>query len=288
MKPNIFRQSALEKMSSPEKLDVLMTIARPRHWIALLSIFMLLAAFFIWAVAGTLTVKLNGSGVFQLQDGLATIVPAAAGQVTDIGVKPGDVVRRGDAVARLFDPSWPEAGTRDDSPDRAERLLLKSRVVSLQHGRVLKVHVKPGQWVQSGEPLFTLEASGSEEKFEAIVYVPVSQGKSLKPGIAARVWPSGDYASAGGAVFGEVAAVAQVPVTLADMERAMGNRELAAAYLEAGPLVEVRVALQQDAAHPSGMRWTASRAEPGMTVTTGMLCSVEFILGKMHPIEWMF
>ncbi|MDF2718101.1 MAG: bacteriocin system secretion protein [Paenibacillus sp.] len=288
MNPNIFRQSSLEKMSSPEKLDVLMTIAHPRHWIALLSILVLLVAFFIWAVTGTVTVKMTGSGVFVLQDGFATIVHTSPGQVTDIGVKPGETVRRGDSVARIFDPSWPENGVRDDSTDSAQRLLLKSRVVSLQNGRILKVHVQPGQWVQAGQPLFTLEAAGSEEKFEAIVYVPVEQGKSLKPGIQARVWPNGDYANANGAILGEVATVSQVPEGLEDMERTTGNRELAATYMKAGPMVEVRVILQKDRSHPTGLRWTAQRAEPGMSVKTGMLCSAQFIIGKTHPIEWIF
>ncbi|MEK8128733.1 HlyD family efflux transporter periplasmic adaptor subunit [Paenibacillus filicis] len=288
MRPNIFRQSSLEKMSSPEKLDILMTIVRPRHWIALLSILLLLAAFFTWAVAGTLTVKMNGNGVFLMQDGLATIVPATVGQVTDIGVQPGDVVQRGETVARIFDPSWTEAGAPDMSPDNAQRLLLKSRVVSLQSGRVLKVHAQPGQWVQAGEPLFTLEAAGSEEKSEAVVYVPVDKAKNLQIGMPARVWPNGDYANANGAVFGEVAAVSQVPVGLEDMERTTGNRELAAAYMKDGPLAEVRVKLQKDRTHPTGLRWTAQRAVPGLNLRTGMLCSVEFRIGKMHPIEWMF
>jgi len=293
MNPNIFRQSSLEKMSTPEKLDVLMTIARPRHWIALLSILTLLAAFFAWAVLGTVTVKTNGNGVLMLQDGLATVVHTSAGQVTDIGVKAGDTVRRGDAVARIFDPSWPEADNASgESADSSQRLLLKSKVVSLQNGRVLKVHVQPGQWVQTGQPLFTLEAetaaAGSERKFEAIVYVPMEQSKALKSGMPARVWPNGDYANPNGAMIGEVSAVSQVPAALDEMERATGNRELAAAYMAAGSVAEVRVKLQQDRAHPTGFRWTARRAESGLTVETGMLCSVQFIIGKTHPIEWMF
>ncbi|ULL16057.1 HlyD family efflux transporter periplasmic adaptor subunit [Paenibacillus sp. H1-7] len=285
MNPNIFRQSSLEKMSSPEKLDVLMTIARPRHWIALLSLLGLLVAFFIWAVTGTITVKLNGNGVFQLQDGFTTIVHTASGQVTDIALKPGDTVRRGDTVARIFDPSWQDA---DASPDRAQQMLLKSRVVSMQSGQILKVHVQPGQWIQAGQPLFTMEAEGPEDKHEAIVYVPVDQSKSLKPGIPARVWPNGDYANANGAAIGEVASVSQVPAGLDDMERTIGNRELAAASMQSGPMVEVRVLLQKDPSHPTGLRWTAQRAEPGLTVKTGMLCSVQFIVGKTHPIEWIF
>ncbi|WP_248925952.1 HlyD family efflux transporter periplasmic adaptor subunit [Paenibacillus hamazuiensis] len=288
MKPAIFRQSSLEKMSSPEKLDVLMTIARPRHWIALLSVFMLLAAFFTWAAVGTVTVKMSGSGVFRLHDGLVTVVHTSAGQVTDIGVKPGDTVLRGEAVARIFDPSWPEANTREASPDSAQRLLLKSKVVSMQNGRVLKVHVQLGQWIEPGQPLFTLEAEGATDKFEAIVYVPVEQGKSLKAGVPARVWPNRDHANANGAIFGEVAAISQVPAGLDDMEQTIGNRELAAKFMESGPLLEVRVVLQKDRTHPTGLRWTAQRAEPRLTLRTGMLISVDFIVGKAHPIDWIF
>ncbi|MCS7462575.1 HlyD family efflux transporter periplasmic adaptor subunit [Paenibacillus doosanensis] len=291
MNPNIFRQSSLEKMSSPEQFDVLMTIARPRHWIALLSVLTLLAAFFAWAVLGTVTVKMNGNGVLTMHDGLAAIAATSAGQVTDIGVKPGDTVRRGDTVARLFDPSWPEAGDGGNSADNAQRLLLKSKVVSLASGRVLKVLAQPGQWVQVGQPLITLEAEAaadSEDKYEAVVYVPMDESKALKPGTPARVWPNGDSANANGAIIGEIAAVSQIPAALDEAERATGNRELAAAFIAAGPVAEVRVALQKDPGHPTRLRWTARRAESGITLKTGMLCSVQFITGKTRPIEWIF
>ena len=39
---NLFRSAALEKLSSPERLDVMMQITRPAAWMALLALGVLL------------------------------------------------------------------------------------------------------------------------------------------------------------------------------------------------------------------------------------------------------
>ncbi|KPD07728.1 hypothetical protein AM501_13935 [Aneurinibacillus migulanus] len=273
-------------MSSPEKLDILMTVARPRHWIALLAVLGLVVAFFIWAIFSTIPVQKTGTGVFVLQGETVPVVAAVAGQVTDIGVQPGDRVSRGDVVARLFNPAWIPNGAV--AFDASQNLLEQSRLVSLQDGSVTQLHVMPGQWLKVGDPVLTLETVREEGGAEAVIYVPVQDGKDIAVGMEARVWPNQDRGFENGAMLGKVTSVSGVPASLERMERTTGSHEIATKFMEAGPVVEIRVSLQADEQHPTGFHWTAPRAASGFHAQTGMICSVDFIVGKSRPIDWIF
>jgi hypothetical protein len=65
MKQQIYRQEALDRLSSPDQLDQLMPLTNPRGWIALAGAGLLLLAGVLWAVFGTITVTVDGEGVFS-------------------------------------------------------------------------------------------------------------------------------------------------------------------------------------------------------------------------------
>lgn len=287
MNHNLYRKAALERMASPEKLDILLTITRPRHWLALIAIVMLIVAFFIWAVCSTIPVQTKGSGVFVLQGGMTRIVSTVEGQLTDSSVQVGDPISRGDVVARLFNPAWvaPASGT---APNVSQQLLLKSRIVSLESGTVTELHARPGQWLKAGEPLFTLDLASEDKKAETVVYVSPEVSKQIQPGMQARIWPNQDRNSENGAIIGHVLSVSGVPASLASIERSVGNREVAQQFLQTGSVMEIRVALETDARHSTGFHWTAPRAHSNFRAQTGMLCSVDFIVGSVRPINWIF
>lgn len=283
MNPNLYRKAAVERMSSPEKLDILMTVARPRHWIVLLAILGLLLSFFVWATFSAIPVQKTGTGVFAIHGETVPVTAAIAGQITDVSVRPGDRVARGDVIARVYNPAWTSEGA-----SASKRLLEQSRIVSLQNGSVAQVHAISGQWLQAGDVVLTLEAIRAEEGAEAVIYVPIQDGKDIAVGMEARVWPNQDRGFENGAILARVSSVSTVPASFERMERATGSREIAAKFAEAGPVVEIRVALQADRKHPTGFSWTAPRASSGFQAQTGMICAVDFIVGKSRPIDWIF
>jgi hypothetical protein len=59
----LFRKVSLERLSSPEQLDQLMTITNPRGWIALVGVFCLLTVLVLWGFFGLITSKIDASGV---------------------------------------------------------------------------------------------------------------------------------------------------------------------------------------------------------------------------------
>ena len=59
----LFRKAALDRLSSPEDLDRLVSISSPRAWIALFGIGLLLAVAVAWSVFGTIPTRVKGQGI---------------------------------------------------------------------------------------------------------------------------------------------------------------------------------------------------------------------------------
>ena len=104
MAKQIFRAVSLERLSSPEQLDRLMQVTTPKGWLALLTIGVLLAMAVFWSIFGSIPDKVNGLGILIKSGGVVSIKCLSAGQVTDIRVGVGDVVSRGQVVARIGQP----------------------------------------------------------------------------------------------------------------------------------------------------------------------------------------
>ncbi len=101
MNPKIFRKSALERLQSPEQLDQTIRITSPSGWIALAALWLLLITAILWGIYGSIPSKVTGGGMLIKSGGVYKVVSQAAGQITDISVNVGEMVRKGDIVARL-------------------------------------------------------------------------------------------------------------------------------------------------------------------------------------------
>ena len=60
---DIYRKAALERLSSPEQLDKIMTVSRPVSWLALLGVTIVITAAVLWSVFGTLPTTISVQGL---------------------------------------------------------------------------------------------------------------------------------------------------------------------------------------------------------------------------------
>lgn len=60
---SIFRQESLERLSSPEQLDQLMQVIRPKSWIPLATLGSLIFAALLWGVLGRIPITASGTGL---------------------------------------------------------------------------------------------------------------------------------------------------------------------------------------------------------------------------------
>ncbi|MFV0247940.1 MAG: NHLP bacteriocin system secretion protein [Tenacibaculum sp.] len=103
MAAGFFRKAALEKLSTPEKLDQLIKVTSPKGWIALLTIAIALGTGIAWSFFGNVKTKLNVVGVL-LGGEIHEVVATSQGQLISLDVNIGDVIKEGDIIASIEQP----------------------------------------------------------------------------------------------------------------------------------------------------------------------------------------
>jgi HlyD family secretion protein len=97
----LFREAALERLSSPEQLDQQLQVTSPKGWIALSAIWVLLAGVIAWAILGEVHTREEGHGIIVTGGGLQVVVAEGSGRLSEILVDVGDQVSVDQVVARI-------------------------------------------------------------------------------------------------------------------------------------------------------------------------------------------
>lgn len=104
LKDKLFRKTSLDKLSSPEQLDVLVRVTTPKGWIALSTFSGLIVVALIWGIFGSIPTKVHGSCVLIKTGGVYEVSANASGRITDIAVSVGDIIKKGQRIARMAQP----------------------------------------------------------------------------------------------------------------------------------------------------------------------------------------
>ncbi len=100
----LFRESALERLSSPEQLDQQLQVTSAKGWIALAAIWTLLVAVVVWSIVGSVPTKEEGQGIIVVGGGLKVVVAPSTGRLAAINIEVKDVIDAGQAVAVIDKP----------------------------------------------------------------------------------------------------------------------------------------------------------------------------------------
>jgi HlyD family secretion protein len=98
----LFRKAALDKLASPERLDVLMAVTSPRGWLALLTIAGLLVAAVVWSIYGIVPKRVEGKGMLIKGGTLRPIVATSTGTLRTLTIARGAMIAEGDEIASVF------------------------------------------------------------------------------------------------------------------------------------------------------------------------------------------
>ncbi|HLN04443.1 MAG TPA: NHLP bacteriocin system secretion protein [Bryobacteraceae bacterium] len=97
----LFRPEALETLSSPDKLNQLMTVVTAKDWIPLLAIGMLMATGVAWSVLGSVPSTVTGRGVLVRPRHMVGIETVSGGRLAWFRARAGDAIREGEVIGRL-------------------------------------------------------------------------------------------------------------------------------------------------------------------------------------------
>jgi len=102
-KDSIFRKESLERLSSPERLDLVMKVSSSKDWLALAFFGGLTVAGLIWSFVGRIPITVQGRGIFLQPRQVVELQSSIAGQLESLKVSNGQCVKK-DEVLATIDP----------------------------------------------------------------------------------------------------------------------------------------------------------------------------------------
>lgn len=265
---SIFRQVALERLSSPEQLDQIVQVTSPKSWLALLALGLLLVTAVTWSIIGRIPVEISGSAILLNSGGVKNIISVEQGQISALYLTSGQIVEQGQLIAEIT-----PAGAATAVP-----------VHSPYNGRILELKTDVGSLVSQGASLASLEFVGEDVTQEVVMYVAPADGKRIQPGMTAQIAPVTAQVEEYGFMLGRVEAVSEFPATYAGILRVLGSEELMQALGISGAPIEVRISLFSDENTPSGYRWSSSQG-PDFAISSGTLASAAITVDSQRPIN---
>ena len=123
----LFRESALERLSSPEQLDQQLQVTSPRGWIALCALWSVLAAVIVWSFVGSVPTREEGQGIIVVGGGLQVVVSSGKGRLRSIDVDVEDTIVPGDVIGTISQL------TLEDELEEARSQLVEMRAQNIRH-----------------------------------------------------------------------------------------------------------------------------------------------------------
>jgi HlyD family secretion protein len=100
----IFRKVALDRLASPEELDILMQVTKPRTWLVMVALMILVVTTVVWGFVGSIPTRIDAQGVLIKSGGVFDIFATGAGPIAKLTAKAGDLVHQGQVVAEIEQP----------------------------------------------------------------------------------------------------------------------------------------------------------------------------------------
>lgn len=263
----LYRETALEKLSSPDRLDRMLKVSPPLSWVAVPAAALICAAVVLWSFLGYIPKIESGVGVLCDPYGVNTVYSEYGGTVSEILVKEGSAVSVGTEVVRIKDKN----GT-----DRT--------VCSDQNGIVSEILVAEGMNVGTLGEIVRISPN-VESGLAAVCYVPLSVSKQLSPGMSANVYMSS----------ADPVSKSCIKAKIINVDAYAASQESLSGMIGAGltsqaaqsPAVCVTCELERDSESESGFKFVGNHgSEP--YVTFGEPVSVQFEISRRAPITIVF
>src|SRR5262245_54695891 len=97
----IFREAALERLSTPDRLDQGLTIVGSAGWIGLGALVALIVGGASWAMTIRVPITVAGSGIILEPGGMLEVTSGSRGRLINFPVAPGDEIKSGVEIGRL-------------------------------------------------------------------------------------------------------------------------------------------------------------------------------------------
>lgn len=260
------RTRALERRKLPDELDKLSGLARPLTLLGVGALSLAVVVLILWSFLGTIPRTVNATGLLVEPGTLVAVGSSVAGPMQAVRVTDNDYVGVGEPVAVI-------GGKTIKAPFS---------------GRIIDLQVILGQVVGVGQPLFTLQRTVSSlAHISVYLFLPVSAGVGVAPGMSVNVTVSTAPSAAFGVLRGKVVSVGTSPLSTAGVTALVANPDVAALLTKDGPPVLAQVSLTPDAKTRSRFTWSTPKGPP-FPLQPGTEVSAQITESQQRPINVIF
>lgn len=267
----LYRKSALEKISSPEQLDKALTVTSPMSWLALLAVTLIIVVTVIWSIVGTIPVTVTSNGIVASPVSTNAVYTTESGTVTSVLVYAGSPLHFGDPVLSY------RTGNGD-----------VKTIYSDQVGTVSNVTLKAGDTITQGNEILRVSPSLSGNQV-IVCYVTLGDAKKIERGMMVNVTLSSAESQTYGHMSARVINIDSYVSSSEGMSYVLGkDNNLASTFQTNGAaVVAVTCELFPDENTASGYYWSNKKGAE-LEVTNGSLVSAKVIVEEVPPIEKLF
>ena len=167
------------------------------------------------------------------------------------------------------------------------RLKRSSKITSQYTGTILELTAKPGEEIPPGASLGRISAEKPSDELQNVTFLPVSEGKKIKPGMELQVTPSTVKREEFGGIKAKVTKVSPV-LTKQAIASIVGNPDILPDVITEGPHIAVFTKLQRDNSKESGSgyKWSSYQG-PDQKITSGTTSTVRIKTEEKKPIEFV-
>jgi len=163
-----------------------------------------------------------------------------------------------------------------------------SQIISQHSGRILEITTNPGQVIDTGTRIASIDAEKPSSKLVGITYFPVADGKKIQPGMTLQITPQTVKRERFGGILSTVTTVSPFPITREAAKSVVGNPEVVEGLVSQNQegLMQVFGDLKLDSATFSGYQWSSSKG-PTLKISSGTTTVVRVKVEERAPITFV-
>ena len=261
-----------EMPQSPEQIVEHLRVTYVPSYLLATAVIVLVVAFLVWGVLGTVSEKAYYSGVVFPAQGTTDITLPNKGIVRSMMVRDGDSVRVGQTVALL---------SVGDS---------HSFLTSTLNGLVVSTKAD-NEPFEAFEPIISVVGSdyyGQPHRALLLAYADNEAQRNLRVGMEAQVWPANEKRDEIGYVRGHISQVVRYPANAAKVRQILKSDVLAKQLTDQGEAVyEVLIDLQRNPADPTCYDWSFGQPD-NVSMDFGTYCSVLTETRRCSMFQYLF
>jgi HlyD family secretion protein len=151
----LFRKAALDKLASPERLDVLMRVTSPMGWLALTAVGGILIGVIVWSILGSIPERIQGQGVLIRGGANKEIRALGSGIIGDLNLATNQVVSVGQVV-----------GTITAAGNNEEVNVARTRLQGLENQRMMTSSDSAGTIAAADAQIARLNADVAQRRLD--------------------------------------------------------------------------------------------------------------------------